>query len=173
VRPSAPRFLNFGDQFELPVVVQNQTDSPMDVDVAVRTANASLTDGGGRRVTVPANDRVEVRFPATTVMAGTAGVQVGAASGKWADAAEVSLPVWTPATTEAFATYGEIDNGSIVQPVKAPSDAVKQFGGIDITTSSTELQALTDAVLYLTRYPFESAEENSSRLMAITARQDA
>src|SRR5262249_11672009 len=44
VRPSAPRFLNFGDQFELPVVVQNQTDSPMDVDVAVRTANASLTD---------------------------------------------------------------------------------------------------------------------------------
>jgi uncharacterized protein YfaS (alpha-2-macroglobulin family) len=26
VRPSAPRFLNFGDRFELPVVVQNQTD---------------------------------------------------------------------------------------------------------------------------------------------------
>jgi alpha-2-macroglobulin len=26
VRPSAPRFLNFGDQFELPIVVQNQTD---------------------------------------------------------------------------------------------------------------------------------------------------
>ena len=28
VRPSAPRFLNFGDRFELPVVVQNQTDAP-------------------------------------------------------------------------------------------------------------------------------------------------
>ena len=26
VRPSAPRFLNFGDTFELPVVIQNQTD---------------------------------------------------------------------------------------------------------------------------------------------------
>src|SRR6185295_5623209 len=25
-RPSAPRFLNFGDRFELPIVVQNQTD---------------------------------------------------------------------------------------------------------------------------------------------------
>ena len=32
----APRFLNFGDRFELPVVVQNQTDAPMTVDVAVR-----------------------------------------------------------------------------------------------------------------------------------------
>jgi alpha-2-macroglobulin len=172
VRPSAPRFLNFGDKFELPVVVQNQTDSPMEVDVAVRAANADLTSGAGRRVTVPANDRIEVRFPATTERAGTARFQIAAASGKWADAAEVSLPVWTPATTEAFATYGEIDEGAIVQPVKAPSDAVKQFGGIEITTSSTELQALTDAVLYLTRYPFECAEQMSSRVMAIAALKD-
>ena len=80
--------------------------------------------------------------------------------------------MWTPATTEAFATYGEIDAGAIVQPVKAPSDAVKQFGGIEITTSSTELQALTDAVLYLTRYPFECAEQMSSRVMAIAALKD-
>ncbi len=34
VRPSAPRFLNFGDKFELPVILQNQTDLPMTVDVA-------------------------------------------------------------------------------------------------------------------------------------------
>ena len=38
VRPSPPRFLNFGDRFELPVVVQNQTDAPLTVDVAVRAA---------------------------------------------------------------------------------------------------------------------------------------
>ena len=30
VRPSAPRFLNFGDKFELPVILQNQTDTAMD-----------------------------------------------------------------------------------------------------------------------------------------------
>ena len=63
VRLSAPRFLNFGDRFELPVVVQNQTDNPLDVSVAVRAGNAILTNGGGRKITVPANDRVEVRFP--------------------------------------------------------------------------------------------------------------
>ncbi|MDQ3249565.1 MAG: MG2 domain-containing protein, partial [Chloroflexota bacterium] len=39
IRPSAPRFLNFGDQFELPVVVQNQTDEPMTVSVALRASN--------------------------------------------------------------------------------------------------------------------------------------
>lgn len=192
VRPSPPRFLNFGDRFELPVTLQNQTDSPMNIDVAVRAVNAALTgdthattspgdtavagtsaqDSAGRTVTVPANDRVEVRFPAAAVRAGTARFQVVATSGKWADAAEFELPVWTPATTEAFATYGEIDNGAIAQPVLAPSDAVSQFGGLEITTSSTELQSLTDAVIYLAHYPFECSEQISSRVLAIAALRD-
>ncbi|HEX7955571.1 MAG TPA: DUF6049 family protein, partial [Pyrinomonadaceae bacterium] len=86
-RPSAPRFLNFGDRFELPVVVQNQTDSPAEVDVAVRASNAELTDGAGRRVRVPANDRVEVRFPVAAARPGTARFQIAAAAGPAADAA--------------------------------------------------------------------------------------
>jgi uncharacterized protein YfaS (alpha-2-macroglobulin family) len=171
-RPSAPRFLNFGDRFELPVVLQNQTDQPMTVSLAVRATNAELTDGAGRRVTVPANDRVEVRFPVSAGRAGTARFQIGAVSGKWSDAAEVSLPVWTPATTEAFATYGVIDEGAIVQPVKAPSNIFPQFGGLEISTSSTELQELTDAVLYLVSYPYECSEQLSSRVLAVAALKD-
>jgi uncharacterized protein YfaS (alpha-2-macroglobulin family) len=172
VRPSAPRFLNFGDKIELPVVLQNQTDAAMTAEVAVRAGNALLTSGKGRRVTIPANDRVEVRFPVTTVKPGTARFQFAGASGKSADAAEISLPVWTPATTEAFATYGEVDAGAVLQPVKAPSDAFKQFGGLEISTSSTQLQALTDAVIYLTNYPYECAEQISSRVLAIAALKD-
>ena len=195
-RPSAPRFLNFGDRFELPIVLQNQTDNAMTVDVAVRAANASFDGsadapvrdereartnaaGGapalpatGRRVTIPANDRVEVRIPASAVKAGQASFQIGAVSGKWSDAAEVELPVWTPATTEAFATYGEIDQGAINQPVKAPADVFLQFGGLEIETSSTQLQELTDAVIYLTSYPYECSEQLASRIITIAALRD-
>ena len=42
VRPSAPRFLNFGDKFELPVVLQNQTDAAMEVEVVARATNLEL-----------------------------------------------------------------------------------------------------------------------------------
>src|SRR5262249_40262365 len=70
VRRSPPRFLNFSDRFELPVVLQTQTDAPLTVDVGVRARNAELTAGGGRRLTVPANDRAEVRFPAAAARAG-------------------------------------------------------------------------------------------------------
>jgi uncharacterized protein YfaS (alpha-2-macroglobulin family) len=172
VRPSPPRFLNFGDRFELPVVVQNQTDGEMTVDVAVRARNATLLEGAGRRLVVAANDRAEVRFPTAAARAGTALFQVGAAAGSVADAAELSLPVWTPATTEAFATYGQVDSGVIAQPVTAPEGVVPQFGGLEVTTSSTALQALTDAVLYLVAYPFECAEQLSSRVLAIAALRD-
>ncbi|MBK8150951.1 MAG: hypothetical protein IPK58_22805 [Acidobacteria bacterium] len=179
VRPSAPRFMNFGDKVKLPVVVQNQTDKDMSVDVAIRATNATLTEPGsagttaGRRVLVKANDRAEVRFPVSTQSAGTARFQIAVTSGKWSDAAEINLPVWTPATTEAFATYGTTDqNGAIFQPVQTPGEVWPQFGGLEVTTSSTQLQELTDAFIYLYRYQFECSEQISSRMISIAALRD-
>jgi uncharacterized protein YfaS (alpha-2-macroglobulin family) len=172
VRPSAPRFLNFGDRFELPVVLQNQTDQAMVVDVVVTATNVTLTEGNGQRVTVPANDRIEVRFPTTTDQPGLARFQFAAVSGDYVDAANIDLPVYTPATTEAFATYGVIDEGAIAQTVAMPADVYTQFGGLEIDTSSTALQALTDAVIYLVDYPYESSEARASRILAIAALQD-
>ena len=172
VRPSAPRFLNFGDQFELPVVLQNQTGEPMQVDVVVQASNIDLTAEEGLRVNVPARDRVEVRFPASTQQAGLARIQVAAVAGTFADAATIELPVYTPATTEAFATYGVVDQGAIKQPVAAPVDVFSQFGGLEINTSSTALQSLTDAVLYLVSYPFECTEQLSSRILAVAGLKD-
>jgi uncharacterized protein YfaS (alpha-2-macroglobulin family) len=174
VRPSAPRFLNFGDRFELPVVLQNQTGAPMVVDVAVEASNLELTGDKGRRVTIPAHDRVEVRFPAAAQMAGTARIQIAAVAENGADlavadAATVELPVYTPATTEAFATYGVVDQGAVVQPVAAPTGVFPQYGGLEVSTSSTALQALTDAVLYLVSYPYECSEQLSSRILAVAA----
>ncbi|HEU0036765.1 MAG TPA: DUF6049 family protein [Kofleriaceae bacterium] len=172
VRPSPPRFLNFGDTFKLPVVVQNQTDAPMTVKLAIRATNAAITDGAGREVTVPANDRVEVQFPAAAEMAGTARFQIVGTAGAATDAAELALPVWTPATTEAFATYGVIDEGVMKQPVALPGKVVTQFGGLEVQTASTNLQALTDAMIYLVHYPYECAEQRASRILAIASLKD-
>jgi alpha-2-macroglobulin len=173
VRPSAPRFMNFGDKIELPVVVQNQTDKDMTVDVAVRATNAELTGESGKRVVIKANDRAELRFPVSAVKAGTARFQIAVNSGSFADAAEISLPVWTPATTEAFATYGTTDqNTAVFQPVQTPGDVYPQFGGLEVTTSSTQLQELTDSFIYLYRYPYECSEQISSRMISIAALRD-
>jgi len=161
---------SFSDQFEIPVVLQNQTDEDMVVEVVTDSVNLDLTGTTGQRVSVPANDRIEVRFPGTTDSAGTAYVRVVGVSGDDADAAMVRLPVYTPATTEAFATYGVVDDdGAVLQPISSPEGVFSQYGGLEITTSSTALQALTDAVLYLVSYPFDCSEQISSRILAIAA----
>lgn len=172
VRPSAPRFLNFGDRFEFPVVLQNQTDEALTVEVVINTGNLLLTDAAGLRVEVPPRDRIEVRFPAATDLAGTSRFQVAAVSGSYADAASGALPVYTPATTEAFATYGVVDQGAVAQPIAAPSGVFEQYGGLEISTSSTALQALTDAVLYLVTYPYECSEQLASRILGVAALRD-
>ncbi|HVE57857.1 MAG TPA: alpha-2-macroglobulin family protein [Pyrinomonadaceae bacterium] len=173
VRPSAPRFMNFGDTAQLPVVLQNQTNDPLTVDVAIRATNAALADGSGRRLTIAANDRAEIRFPVSAQSAGIARFQIGAVAGNFADAAEFAFPVGTPATNESFATYGTTDvSGAIVQPILAPENVFPQFGGLEITTSSTQLQELTDAFIYLQSYPFECSEQISSRILSVAALRD-
>ena len=140
-----------------------------------------MAEGGengatGYAVTVPANDRVEVRFPTTTAGAGTARFQFGAIDANQpsiADAAVVDLPVYTPATTEAFAVYGEIDeSGAVMQPLRPPSAALPNYGGLEVTISSTALQALTDAFIYLVRYPYECSEQLASRILGVSALRD-
>ena len=150
-------------------MVQNQTDKAVTADVVLEASNLSLTGAHGKRVDVPANDRVEVRFPVETDAAGTARYRVSATDGSHADSATGEFPVYTPVTTEAFATYGVVDNGAIAQPLQTPTGVVPQYGGLEIDTSSTAMQALTDAVVYLEDYQYESADAYASRIIALTS----
>lgn len=172
VRPSAPRFLNFGDSFELPVVLQNQSDQALTVQVALGANNLELTAAKGYTVEVPANDRVEVRFPAKTINVGQVDYQIAAATSTLNDAAIGSLPVWTPATSEAFATYGVVDQGAISQAIETPKQVIPQFGELKITTSSTALQTLSDAFIYLQNYPYSCSEQIASRMLSTAALKD-
>jgi alpha-2-macroglobulin len=175
VRVLAPRFLNHGDRFELPVLVQNTSAASQQVEVAARAAGLELMGAAGRGVTLAPGARVELRFAAAAVRPGTAQVQVIAAAGALSDAAAVTIPVLTPATVEAFALHGSIGGSgaeAVVLPLARPRGVIEGFGGLDVTISSTALQSLTDAVLYLRTYPFEGAEHIASRVLAVAALRD-
>ena len=90
-----------------------------------------------------------------------------AVSGAAADSATIELPVYTPTTTESFASYGVLDGGDVVrQPVTAPKGVVSQFGGLQISTSATALQQLTDAVGYLADYDYDSSDGLAGQIIA-------
>ena len=146
----------------------------LEVDVAVRATNAELTAGQGRRMTVagerprrgalpgrgregghgalPDRDLVGQRSP--TRPGGAAGVDAGHDRG---------LRDLRRASTKAARSRSRW---------RCRPACATQFGGLEVTTSSTELQALTDAVLYLVAYRFECAEQLSSRILAVAALRD-
>ena len=167
-RTQAPRFLDQGDRFYVPVVVQNLDSTARTMTVAVRAAN--LSGGGlGKRVVVPAGQRAEVRFPFATMARGKAVIQTIVTSGDFTDASNVMVPVYVPATTESFATYGTIDQTSAYEQLNVPDDIFAEVGGVETEVASTQLQTLTDAYWYLRAYPFECAEQRSSRMLATVA----
>jgi hypothetical protein len=175
VRPSPPRVLNLGDRLELPVVVQNDTDEDRVVDLVAQAVGLVFPEGAGRRVTVPAFDRVEVRLDARPLSTGTAHLSVLAvdhADPGRVDAALLDWPVLEPAVKEAFAMYGTLDDDSERLTVVPPEGALPGFGGLEITTSSTAMAALTDALLAVGDYPYGCAEQRASRVLSVLALAD-
>ncbi|HEX7596825.1 MAG TPA: alpha-2-macroglobulin family protein, partial [Polyangia bacterium] len=175
-RTIAPRFLTQGDRFSLPVLVQNLDPRPRAVDIAVRAANLSAIGPAGQRVTIPGGGRAEVRFDFATQARGQAMVQTIATSGDFADASNVAFPVYEPATTESFATYGAVGDGAgegkAFEQLVVPADVFQDVGGVTVSLASTQLQSLTDAFWYLQSYPYECAEQRSARMLATAAVYD-
>src|SRR6185312_4918919 len=78
-----------------------------------------------------------------------------------------------PATTETVATYGVVDGGEAVkQPVTEPKGVFPQFGGLQVSTSSTALQELTDALDYLVHYDYESSDALAAQIIAVASLGD-
>ncbi len=154
IKPSAPRFLNFGDSCELSVIIQNQTDKPLKTEVALRSNNAEIREPG-KLVEIPANDRVEVRFAVKAISNGQTTFQCIAKTDSLSDSTEFSLPIMVPASKESFATYGVIDKEAVVQKLAAPSNVIESIGGLSISTSSSAMQSLDDCFNYLRNYQYD------------------
>ncbi|MDC0719607.1 Ig-like domain-containing alpha-2-macroglobulin family protein [Nannocystis bainbridge] len=166
LRPSLPRFANFGDKFEASVMVDNQTSEPQAILVGTRGSNVVVSGEPTVGVEIPAGESREVRFPMAVDRVGTMRLQFAALSNGGRDATELALPVHYPATRQAFADYGVTD-GSIARTLKVPDDALPAFGGLEVSMSSTALTGLEDAVDFLVGYKYECTEQLASRLLPI------
>ncbi len=174
VRPALPRFLNFGDECEAAAMVNNETGYDTDVLVKLVADNATLAEDAVKTVTVPNGDSREVRFKVKAGQPGPATFQFAAVSlteQRRTDAAKVILPTLIPATSEAFATYGVVDK-AIAQPLLPPKDALPDYGGLEVSLSSTAMTGLQDAMTYLFDYPYECTEQICSRILPIISLGD-
>jgi hypothetical protein len=169
----SPRFLRSGDRIELPVVVHNQTATEMKVDVAVQATRIRFGKTRGRRIVLPAHARREVRFDAEAVMAGNAHLAVAVAGARagFADTDRVEVVVRKPVSGKTYATYGTLGSkqSSAQTRIKFARNTQKAFGGLRVSTSSTAVLGLTDALFHVQRALAASVAQVASRLLATAA----
>ena len=67
----------------------------------------------------------------------------------------------------SFATYGVIDRGATAHPFVPPVDVIPEFGALEVTTSATALQTLTDALIDVADERYTSSDALSARIIAI------
>lgn len=109
---SPPRFLNYKDSCEMPVVIQNLTEKVLRAKVVVRARNATFGNGiteMGFEIEVPIGGRRVINFPVLTDRPGKAEFQVGCVAGGYGDATKLEIPIYPPATSESFAIFGSLE----------------------------------------------------------------
>ncbi|MGB1277618.1 MAG: alpha-2-macroglobulin family protein, partial [Nannocystaceae bacterium] len=86
VRPSMPRFANYGDKFDGTVMVDNQTDTDQAVLVGTRGINVVFPGKTQKEVTIPAGESRAVVFPMATDQVGNLRLQFAALANGGRDA---------------------------------------------------------------------------------------
>ena len=88
----------------------------------------------------------------------------------------VYVPAVKPPALKIFSVSPPVPLGPVsVPPVRrirslvVPSSIFPEVGGVEVEVSSTQMSALTDAYWSLSAYPYECAEQRSSRMLATAA----
>ena len=199
IRQSPPRFLSFGDRnVSIVAIVTNQTEQSLPVHLLMKTYNFQLRSSSsslsreeienlevdpiesfnnidGYKFVLPPNGRKKITFIGDTYKAGEAKFQIVAKTeGDFTDFVSFNIPVYTPYTSESFASYGTTDKVSdiVKQPFVIPFDAHKEFGSLSITLTSSLFQELSAPIIYLFDYQYNCNEQISSKLIPILLLED-
>ena len=174
VRPALPRFLRVGDEVMLRTLVRNGTDEAREVTVTIEADGVTLDATDARSATIEPGDSAIFEWPARAVAEGTAGVRFRAdATGGYADAVEISLPVHLDVTPETTATGGVVEDTAAIEAVYVPDYVITGSGSLEIGLQGSLVGALDEELAHFKPYRYESVVRVASRVVASVAVQRA
>ena len=179
IRSQWPRFLNFGDEAEMSLLIENQTESAQDLTLVVQSDGIELAYTDEARnydvlsFTIPGHNRRHVTVQGQARITGESRILASVFNQEGNDATLESLPIYVPASKEGFAAYGVVSEDVAEQRIKMPDGIVKNFGHLKLSTTSTLMQPLLDSYFDLRQprywmYP----ERYASRILANAALRD-
>ena len=160
LRPVTPRFFVVGDSVKLAAVVNNNTDSPVNVAVSLeQLAGLELAEGESQTqsIAIPAQGRGRVWWQVTVKDVDSVApvFVVRSDDGAFSDASispasedeSGALPVYQYAAPETVGTAGMLrEAGTRVEALRLPDDLDLRKGGLDIRIQKSLAGALLDSL---------------------------
>lgn len=163
---SLPYFAAVGDEFKAGVTVHNYTDVELAGTVSAGAEGIEIIGDTAASFKVGPGEVTELFFTFKGGRPGIANLSFEAATDAGSDGLRVPLAVKITRPREVFATFGETKKSAseLVEPI---AEVYADVGGLDVGISSTALTGLTDASLYLIKYPYECLEQKISKAMGM------
>ncbi|APR78669.1 Hypothetical protein A7982_04016 [Minicystis rosea] len=169
-RPTLPRIVRVGDRFEASVVISG-TEAEGNATVSAEISGLTPASATRQSVRIERGTPAEVRFALKADRTGPARLTFRADLGKLSDAMTLTRDVITPLVPESASIDGET-SASAAEALGDLSTIRSDYGGLDVSLSTTPLAGLADGVEQLVEYPYGCTEQTVSRLVPILALRD-
>jgi alpha-2-macroglobulin len=169
--PALPRVVRVGDHFEAGVVLHNRGAGSGNVQVRASVRGVQLEGTAERSVTLAEGGSAEARFTFVALHPGEASFRFEASLAEQGDKLELKRPVKLPLVVEAVATFGSTEH-AVAEGIAPASGVRPDFGGLELTLSSTAMVGLKPGMEYLLDYPYECLEQTTSRLVPLVLLRD-
>lgn len=170
-RPALPRFLRAGDAIDAGVILTSKSLPAQTVEVKLDAKGLLVQGDATRRVNVPANGSVEVRWSIGAPHAGKASLAFHARSPSARDDVTIEREIEVPASPEAVALYGDTET-AVAEQLGDLVGMRTDTGGLDLRIASTALVGLDGGVDALMQYPYGCTEQLTSRMVPLVALAD-
>jgi uncharacterized protein YfaS (alpha-2-macroglobulin family) len=170
-RPTLPRFVRAGDEFEAGLIVSKKGLAAGKVQVVAALGALSPGQPLTRVIDVPANGSVEVRFPAMAKRPGVAALRFDINAGSERDSVQQTLRLQAPMTPEVAAVYGQTA-GAQSERLGDLAQIRDDVGGLSVSLSSTALVGVDQVLLDVLDYPYGCTEQLASKILPLVSLTD-
>ena len=189
VRPMTPRFLVVGDEVQLGLIVQNNSNSPQEVAASFEAQGLAIRDWrlnnlAGEPIsewsvteppifTVSAGQKFKVEYRVTVLTPTftaaeqpTAVLTMTGVGEDYQDSLTFALPVYRASTPSTVATAGMLmEDGQVSEAVELPQSYDPTQGDLRVQVDGSLAAGMRAGLTYLEHYPYECTEQTVSRFL--------
>jgi hypothetical protein len=168
--PQKPRFIVPGDEFSIGAKVFNQTDKREYFKVAIQSATLEILEDKQKGVSLDKGETGTVYFKVkapATMQTGLHSFTLSAKGANDEDTVENTIPITKNNTYETTATANFTKLSEVSEYVFIPDSVTSDEGGLTINANATMAVFLSDALKYLSSYPYGCSEQLAGKLSSI------